>query len=249
MVEQSKSSARYRPLAAFKALRRLIADKEDTAQVFRVIEALGGPAMRAEYARFRARPGAAALLARAVPLVEVLLDRPGLAAMPAGSLGRAYLAFMEAERITADGLVAASAEVDAALEREDPALRVFVERLRDAHDLWHVVTDYGRDGHGEICLLAFMFAQLRNPGLLMIVLAGAREFSKTLPHIDAWALAYEGWCLGRAAVPLSSADWEALLPQPLDAVRRQLKVTRPNAYLGAGAHGAEAPVPAVPLAA
>ena len=33
------------------------------------------------------------------------------------------------------------------------------ERLRDIHDLFHVITGYGRDALGELCLLAFTNAQ------------------------------------------------------------------------------------------
>src|SRR4029078_11371261 len=47
--------------------------------------------------------------------------------------------------------------------------RWFADRLRDTHDLWHVVTGYGRDLIGEASLLAFTYAQTRNPGIGFIV--------------------------------------------------------------------------------
>ena len=41
----------------------------------------------------------------------------------------------------------------------------------------HVITcGYGRDVSGEACLLAFTVAQTRNPGLALIVVAGALFF-------------------------------------------------------------------------
>ena len=42
------------------------------------------------------------------------------------------------------------------------------ERQRDAHDLWHVSTGYGRDPLGELCLLAVTWRQLGNPGILLM---------------------------------------------------------------------------------
>ena len=37
--------------------------------------------------------------------------------------------------------------------------------MRDSHDLYHVVTGYGRDGLGEICVLTFGNAQFHNHGI------------------------------------------------------------------------------------
>ena len=61
-------------------------------------------------------------------------------ALPEGSLGREYLAFVEAEGISADGLVEAS---DIARQRSEAAeLRWIRNWLRDSHDLWHAVLFY-----------------------------------------------------------------------------------------------------------
>ena len=40
------------------------------------------------------------------------------------------------------------------------------------HDLWHVVTGYGRDELGEACLLAFTYAQNKNRGVGFIAFVG-----------------------------------------------------------------------------
>ena len=105
----------------------------------------------------------------------------------------------------------------------------YVERMRDQHDLWHVVTQYGRDTLGETCLLAFTYAQTGNRGVGIIALVGAwntrREFGKGV-----FGAVWAAYRAGRHASWLPEQDWEALLPLPLADVRRQLAIPPPTAY-------------------
>lgn len=239
----------YRPLEAWRALRALLRDKEDTAQVFRIINALGGPATTKLYGKFRRDPNALGLLEDRPPLCAVLGDEAALAALPAGSLGAEYAGFMARERITADGLVEASAPLHDK-EDIDAGLRAFAERLRDQHDLYHVLCQYGRDGVGEVCNLAFTYAFTRNPGLLLIILAGIDKFRRELPGQGVARMAWEAYRLGRGATFLPAADWEALLPLPLEEVRRRLAVGVPERYLASGLKESEPPPqPALPASA
>ena len=57
-------------------------------------------------------------------------------------------------------------------EFPDESIAKYGKRLRDQHDLWHVVTGYGRDELGELCLLGFTYAQTKNRGVGLIVLVG-----------------------------------------------------------------------------
>ncbi|TDP49119.1 Coq4 family protein [Zavarzinia compransoris] len=239
----------YRPLEAFRALRALLRDKEDTAQVFRIIDALGGPAFTKLYQRFRRLPGALALIERERSLCDVLSDRAYLASLPEGSLGRAYLAFVEREQLTADGLVAASEEGHGEREIIDPLQRRFGERLRDSHDLYHVLGQYGRDGMGEVCVLAFTHGISGNPGILLVILGGIHKFRQELPGQPVAAMARQAWKIGRAATFLPAADWEALLPQPLAEVRRQLNIGTPTLYHASGLMGSERLPQGMPAAA
>ena len=61
-------------------------------------------------ARFRASASGQRLLASRSNILSILGDRALLERMPQGSLGRAYLAFIDHEQISADGLVQASEE-------------------------------------------------------------------------------------------------------------------------------------------
>lgn len=224
---------RLQPRRAWQALRILLKDKEDTEQVFIIIRSLTGKSLLRGFNRFTATRNGAAILAERHRLIEKLSDRDALRALPPASLGRAYLAFMERENLSADGLVdasrAAEGEEAAVSPSENDAFAHYAERLRDAHDLWHVVSGYGRDGLGELCLLGFTFAQTRNPGIGLICLAGANQYARQLGFDVVRALLF-GYQSGRAAAWLPAADWERLLPVPLDAVRDELKIRTPRIY-------------------
>ncbi len=211
---------RIRPLEALRALRTLSKNPDDTAQVFRVLRAL--PSGDRVYRRFRRTPSGERLLREKPDLLATLSNRERLLAMPPGSLGRTYAEFVTAEQISADGLVEASvtgADPDRFLDADH---RYVGERLRDMHDLWHVVTGYGRDLLGEAALLAFTFAQTRTLGIGAIVghaLWLARgDFAPARPII--WQGLRRGW----KAEWLPDQEWEYLLPLPLEAVRAQLRV-------------------------
>ena len=210
-----------RPLEAWRALRTLLRDPDDTKQVFRIIDALSGRSGERLFERFRKTPAGARILGERRSLLRTLSDRSALLALPAGSLGRAYADFVSREQLSADGLVEASVEGGRRLDIGDER-RLFSERLRDMHDLWHVVTGYGRDLVGEAALLAFSYAQTRNRGIGFIVAvawlragrAGA-AFRRTIE---------DGYRRGRTSEWLPAADWEALLSRPVGEVRETLRV-------------------------
>jgi ubiquinone biosynthesis protein COQ4 len=169
-------------------------------------------------------------------LLDSLQDRGALAALPDGSLGRAYLAFMDAEQLTADGLVGASEA-----GRPDtlpPTASLFRDRMRDMHDLTHMVTGYGRDGLGELCLLAFMFRHTGNLGAALIALMGLGKFVRHGAGGPARKALFEAFARGGRARWLPGQDWEALLALPLDEVRRDLNIVAPARYQALALDGA-----------
>lgn len=218
---RSFDSTRFRPLKALRALRALLRDPNDTAQVFTIISALSGGARQRVLRRLRATPVGRRVLSEGTALAPLLADRDQLRKLPEGSLGREYLHFCERHGITADGLIAASeqGDIDPDMSQEELIVRA---RMRDAHDLWHVVTGYQTDLIGEASVLAFTFAQTRNPGVGLIVLSAfldARGDSNATR-----ILLVEAFLRGRQAEWLPAADWEALLSRPLAQVRRDLGV-------------------------
>jgi len=211
---------------AWRALRTLVDDPERTDQVFELINALSGNAGERLFQRFCADPDGRRLLAARPSLLATLADQGRLAALPEASFGLTYAEFMRRERIEAKGLVDAAQAV-AESRSLDPERDWFFQRLRDMHDLWHVLTGYGRDIAGEAANLAFSYAQTRNRGIGAIVVAAA--------VLGPWRLDFfwprylwRAWRRGRRTRPLAMADYEALLPLPLDEVRRRLHIEPPE---------------------
>jgi len=223
MLAQATIDTRLHPLKAFRAVRRLMADPQDTAQVFTVFRALRGTSGIRAFRRFAASATGAQVLREKRRLLDTLSDRVRLAALPGESFGRRYFDFMEKEQLSAEGLVEASQSWE-----KDPVpadMELFRARMRDAHDLIHVLTGYGRDGLGEACLLAFMYAHTRNRGALLIILMSVTRMPRA-----ARRAVFEAWHNGRKARWLQDQDYEALLPRPLDEVRRELNIADPARY-------------------
>ena len=165
-----------RPFVALRALRGLLADPDDLPKAFTIIDSLPGRAPQYLLSQTQRSTPGARLLAAKPQLANRLSDRAALRALPEGSLGRHYLEFVESQGISAEGIAEAS-EVGGRRPEHIPAdMRYLGDRLRDAHDLWHVVTGYGPDLVGEGALLAFTFAQTKNPGILTVVLLGLAKF-------------------------------------------------------------------------
>jgi ubiquinone biosynthesis protein COQ4 len=213
---------------ARRALKVLIADPERTDQVFEIVRALAGKADARVFARLLREPGGRALLVERPDLLAALSDHAALARLPEGSLGRAYLDFMVSADLSAAGLVGASmqGESDArAGYGVEPAW--FFDRLRDMHDLWHVLTGYGRDEAGEAANLAFTFGQIRNPGVGLIVLAAAVLGSRG-DRFRWQRYLFRAWRRGRRARWLPAVRYEELLARPLGEVRAALGIDAPG---------------------
>lgn len=222
----------HRPIEwkrAWGALQVLIDDPQRTEKVFEIAEALSGNSFERHFQRFAAHPGGQRLLAERPSLLDKLRDREALRALPPGSFGRAYADFMESGNLTADGLVEADvmAERPNGPEPVDPDREYFGDRVRDIHDLWHVLTGYGMDEAGEAANLAFTVGQIPTYGIVAIVLTAAVIGPKDLRFTWQRYL-FRAWRRGRRAATLSAVCYEELLSRPLDEVRRALHIEPPE---------------------
>jgi ubiquinone biosynthesis protein COQ4 len=214
--------------AAYRALRRLLADKDSTENVFEIMRALNGASTRNGYHKLLSTMEGGRLAYRAEDLAAKLSDRAWLATMPPGSLGAVYRDFTDTGGVTPQGLVEVSNQVMNEIEHP---VAWFGRRIRDSHDLWHVVSGYGLDSLGEACLVAFSYPQTKALGWAFIAV-GAAVKSRQAPQRHPYVAAIrEGYRRGRRAAWLPAQDWIALLPQPLEAVRAQLGIEPPAIYL------------------
>ncbi len=150
----------FEPKRALRAARILAADPDDLPQVFTIIESLSGNTLERIGERLQKSASGKKMLAARADIVSVLADRKALARLPEGSLGRAYLAFVERENISAEGIRDAQKKGFRQEAELLPAPLDWVHaRMRDTHDLWHAAVGYSGDVLGETALLAFTFAQ------------------------------------------------------------------------------------------
>jgi ubiquinone biosynthesis protein COQ4 len=221
----------FDPRRALGAARVLAADPDDLPQVFTIIESLSGSTLQHVARRMRRSAAGRSLTAARPDIVDRLADREWLARLPAGSLGRAYLAFVERENISAEGIRAAGATGTTNEGLIPPPLDWVHARLRDTHDLWHAAIGYSGDVLGETALLAFTFAQTWNPAIALIIAIG---LTKTLGVPKGGAAArrtiLDGFRRGLKASWLPEQDWEALLALPVEEVRRRLSLGSPPVY-------------------
>ncbi|MBN9546165.1 MAG: hypothetical protein J0I19_11880 [Alphaproteobacteria bacterium] len=224
MFAQSTLDTRLRPFEAVKAVRRLMANPEATEEVFVILRAMRGRSGIALFHRFAQSAMGARILKEKRSLFAALSDTAALAALPEGSLGRAYHRFMASENLSAEGLVAPSQAYRDDVVSDDVAL--FRDRMRDMHDLTHTVTGYGRDPLGELSLLAFMYPHTGNLGMALIVLMGFGRLESRAARKSV----IEAWHHGRKARWFADLDWEAMLPEPLEALRSRLGIRAPVRY-------------------
>lgn len=223
-----------RPLAALKAVFKLLADKEDTSQVYAVTNALSGRAHVNKFARFAATEYGRHVLENSLKIEQLLSDRERLASMPAGSVGRCYYEFMASESLSEDALLQATRDtgIDYTAPNEFKAFSRQVIHFKVTHDLWHVLTGYGRDGLGEICLLEFYQGQWRDRGIRLIITMGAASMKLQMPSLPVGRTLQEARRNSRAAKWIMGEDIEAYIETPLKEVRERLQINTPDVYLG-----------------
>jgi len=218
------------PLKALQAFGRLTRNKEDTIQVFEIMRALAGRSTFKGYARLICTPGGGEIAYARRELAPVLSDPNWLAQFGPGTVGEAYRRFMQEEDLSAEGLAMQSRMTEPAID-EPHVLAWYGRRLRDVHDVWHVLSGYGRDALGEACVVSFSYAQTGHKGFGFIGVAGAWEISREAPKVRAFSAVREAFGNGRRASWLPSENYEVLFTEPLEAARRRLNISPPTRYL------------------
>jgi ubiquinone biosynthesis protein COQ4 len=218
-------------LAAIKYFFRTVGPgshwRDRVSNGFWFLVATEGDSLLNLYERFRAHPTGRRILATRPPFLARLRDRATLGAAPAGSLANCYYHFL-----TDHGYQEAilDAEVNAmslaAGETED--LRWFRRREGVMHDLRHLLTGYGPNRAGELCLICFRYAQTHHPGLpaLMVLLA----LGECIRPVRLLRAMREAFRRGRAAPLLDLWEWEDTMAEPLSEHRKKLGLELPVHY-------------------
>lgn len=217
----------FEPRRAVGALRRLLADPSQTQNAMEVAYALDGDTAPRELARLARHPEGRRLLESRPRLLERLSDDATLAALPEGSLGRAYRDHLTRHGLEVGKLVQLRAETDPWRASHDALERWIEQRELLQHDLEHVLAGYGADSAGEAALLAFSCGQDARLGRLLLTAGASFEMCRQL-GLRWLAVAWRAWRRGRRAVDLVALPYEELLALPLADVRRAAGIEPPE---------------------
>lgn len=204
---------RERARIATRALLGLLRDPDDTRQVFLLGLVANGRAFPGFFARFASTDDGARLLAERPSIDGTTVAR--LRGLPADTLGGAYARYLDDNGLDAD------------LFQAPPGLpepiRYVAQRLRQTHDIWHVLTGYLPDVPGEVALQGFTYAQLGAPSAALIAGLGALRWAPSRPDIV--PMTRDGYRRGKQAAFLAPVRWEALFERQLEEVRRELRIS------------------------
>ncbi|WAL61180.1 Coq4 family protein [Thermocoleostomius sinensis] len=210
-------------LITLKGLVSLMRDPEQTNSVFDVEDGLRhtkAAQLATDYAK--SKPGVADIFAERY--LAPPPDVPSLLKLPDDSLGHAYALY-----ITEAGF---DPNFYRKTEIEDDVTYLFM-RMRQTHDIWHVVTGFGVDVNAELGLKAFEIAQVHRTLSAMLVAGGLlRTLFKTPENLDGLLEQVAiGYRMGARAKPFLAQKWEEHWEKPVAVWRRELNVEPATTYI------------------
>lgn len=207
---------RIQSLRMLAGLAKFLKHPDSLESVFSIASGVQNSPMATQMGRHLLnQPGIQAMLAdnwRPNPI-----DLNALEQLPEGSLGHTYAKQLKAQGLTPEALI-------------DPApitnqREFLIHRLRETHDILHVLTGFSTDGPGELGLQAFNLAQNRSPLAVMLIFGGmlsTLQNDKPLePLLHALSRGFE---LGLAAKCVISYKLEDNWERPLSEWRQELKL-------------------------
>lgn len=207
-------------------------DKEQTDEIIAVLDALPWRGMADAAAQFLNTPRGRKIFRDEPYLPDFLDDHKALRETPKGSFAHAYCDFMEREQLTAAGMVEASEAARMGdVRRFDDGVDWYNDRLRDFHDILHIVTGYGRDLLGEQCIFGYMYHQRPSPGHLLTAWLGTlmmkSQISTKAPIIGALREARRN---GKLCPRIVEQPIQELFMLPLEEVRARFNTPSPKVY-------------------
>lgn len=231
LVDPDRQRPKWNFPKAWRHLSNVRKDKEQTDQIIGVFDALPWRAATEAAVTFLTSPEGQAIYQREPNLPDILDDHDALRQTPKGSFAHAYCDFMEREGLTAAGLVAATGDDRNGQPLFKDGVEWYNDRLRDTHDILHILTGYERDPLGEQCLLGYLFHQRPSPGHLVISTAGVLlmrvQVRTKAPILRALAEAHRH---GRLCTRIVEQSIRDILPMQLTEVRKRFNVPEPLWY-------------------
>ena len=231
IIDPRRPRLRYNFPKAWHHFKNLIKDKENTAEVSPIFESLPWRDAYNAATAFLSTERGQRIRASEPSLVAVLDDHAALRQLPAGTLAHAYCDFMEREGLSAQGLVDELNKYRRPDQYFDDQASWYFDRVRDTHDLMHIISGFGRDALGEQCVLAFTYSQQPALAHLFLGYAGALEIWKRgKVRVPIFRAVREAQRMGKACPRLIEQPILELLATPLADLRAQLKIAEPHYY-------------------
>ncbi len=106
-------------------------------------------------------------------------------------------------------------------------------RVRQTHDIWHILGGFSTDPIGELSLKAFELAQIRRPIAAIFVAGGLLQTLFNNPEqmgrfLEQMAIGYR---MGAKAKPMLAQRWEEQWEKPLAQWRSELNVEPMAVYV------------------
>ena len=210
-------------LSTLKGVVTLLRDPAQTESVYDVEDGLRhtkATKLAVEYVK--SKPNVAALfqeryLAPAVNLEDLLR-------LPTESLGYSYAIYIKDSGFDPNFYRLLKVEDD---------ISYFLLRMRQTHDIWHIVAGFSTDVFGELGLKAFELAQTHRTmsavliagGLLSTLFKHPEDLDKLLEQIAI------GYRLGAKAKPFFAKKWEENWERPLLEWRQELGIEPTKEYV------------------
>ncbi len=210
-------------LQTIKGAISLLRDPGQTESVYDIEDGLSKTeATKQAIAYLKTKPGVAAIIEERylapAPDLEALLQ------LPSDSLGYVY-----AKYITDSGF---DPNFYRKVEINDDVSYVLF-RLRQTHDLWHIVTGCNTDVIDELALKAFEIPQARRTMSVVLLAGGMLRVMFNNPEdldrlLDRLAVMYR---MGAKAQPFLAQKWEEGWEKPLSQWREELGIELVDQYI------------------
>ncbi|MFB2934200.1 Coq4 family protein [Aerosakkonemataceae cyanobacterium BLCC-F154] len=210
-------------LQTLKGVVALLRDPGQTDSVYDVEEGLRNiKAVQLSVDFVKSKPEVAAIIEERYLAPEP--DMEALLKLPEESLGYAYASYLKEAGFDPNFY--------RKLEVVDDASYMFL-RIRQSHDIWHIVTGMNTDVIGELGLKAFELAQTRRPMSLVLLTGGLMRTLLSSPEdldllLDRIAVGYR---MGAKAKPFLAQKWEENWEKPLAEWQAELGVEPTPVYV------------------
>jgi ubiquinone biosynthesis protein COQ4 len=207
---------RLQSLRMVGSLADFLKHPDSLESVFKIAGSLKNSAMSAQMFRHLLdNPSMAALVEQNWRPAPIDLD--ALERLPEGTLGHEYAHQLRSQGLTPDSLI----DPNPITSPQD----YVTHRLRETHDIVHVLTGFGVDGVGELGLQAFNLAQNRSPLAVMLIFGGMLSALQNDEPLEELLTALSrGFDLGLKAECVIAQKLEEGWDRPLADWRKELQL-------------------------